>query len=329
MTKVQGTLEPALNNTGNLILECMEKINQALETDCTKKKEMADLESREIVARAKEEAEKTVAEAREEAMVVNRNGSLPAQKFKPKILEKSREEAAEIQQESFRVLNEAREKASQFATEIIKKITMQAQSELARVASEATSQTTQLLTQVSNNVEQIIGETEKNIEGELGILSNVIAEAENKLETSDETEEVEEDEVVAEEAEIATSEAVEETPEPVISENNKAEPENTSDKENASTAVSENDDVKVFKGNLRLEITLPYYQERLEGMPAWLAKVDGLKVVSTDYHVRANRWVALLDIHLEKPAPLLKIFKTASQIKEFSENKGRIAITLR
>ena len=99
--------------------------------------------------------------------------------------------------------------------------------------------------------------------------------------------------------------------------------------EKRAAQIKDSEDTQLFKGSLKIEIVAQYNQERLEGVPEWLYRVPGLKVMSTDVYTRANRWITGYNIELEKPMPLLKILKSIPQLKDVTEHRGNIVMALR
>jgi len=54
-----------------------------------------------------------------------------------------------------------------------------------------------------------------------------------------------------------------------------------------------------------------------------------LKVISTDCYAKANRWITTFTVVLEQSMPLLEIFKALPVVKDVTEHKGNIVITLK
>ncbi len=295
MVRAEESLESMVTETENAIQEYRQKIQQALEIDSKKLKEKAERDSNQIIARAKEEAEQ--------------------------IIKKAREEAAEAQQESARAIGEAKEKAAQIIAEVIERGTTQAQRELARTASEARSKTSQLLAQVSKGIDQIISDTETNIKAELERLSTVITEAKEKLQPLSE--------VQNKEPAINLRRSANETVIPLGPATEKPAPAAPPAAEKRAAPVKDNEDTQIFKGSFKIEIVAQYNQERLEGVPDWLYRVPGLKVMSTDVYTRANRWITAYNVELDKPMPLLKVLKAIPQLKDVTEHRGNIVMALR
>jgi vacuolar-type H+-ATPase subunit H len=318
MARVQEPLDSTVTEMERIIQEYRERIVQALETDCSRMKEEAESESNQIIARAQEDAERAVTQARQAARVESERIIAGAKEEAAKITRKSREEA---QQESARVVSETREKTSQIISEAVERSTTQAQSEFARVAAEARSQAYQLLTQVSKLVEQIIAETETNIKTELERFTTDIVESEMTLRPYNEAPE--------KEAEINSQQVIEEEISPDIPAKEKEEPIVLSAGEKRIAPMKEVDEPKLFKGRLKLEMVPPYNQERLEGLPEWLARIPGLTVLSTGSYAGANKWITTYNINLEQPVPLLKILKAVPKVKDVSEHKGNVVITLK
>lgn len=96
-----------------------------------------------------------------------------------------------------------------------------------------------------------------------------------------------------------------------------------------SGSLKDGDDGKAFKGCVKLEMVPPFDQERLEAVPPWLSRLPGVKVISTGGYTRANRWITTYTIDLEQPVLLLKALKNMPPVKDVSENKGNIVVTLR
>ncbi len=295
MVKVEESLQSMVNETESTIQESKEKIRQALEIESNKMREKAEREANQIIAKAKDEAEQ--------------------------ILRKSREEAAAIQQKSAKVINETREKASQIITEFIAHGPTQGQREISRAAFEARSKISLQLTQVSKNIEQIDSEIDTSIKAELERLTTVIAETNKKLQSLSE--------LNNKEAEVLLGRPTSEAVAPTVPVVEKTDPVAPSIGDKQDSQIKESDDPQLFKGNIKMEVYALHSQERLEGVPDWLARIPHLKVLTTEMSQRGKQWVTTYNISLEKPLPLLKIFKTIPQIKDVVEHKGSFVTALR
>ena len=321
MVKATEALELATSDTEIIIQECRERIRQALDTDVNKVKEKAERDSNQIIARAKEEAERTIAQARLQARIESDRIIARAKDEAEQIVRKSSEEATEVRQESARVISETREKALQIIKEAIECGTSQAQSQFARSASEARNKASQLITQISTTLEQIIGETENNMKSELESLADLLTEAEVKLQPLREIE----DKKTEEHSQLATPEEVN----PNISVNKITEMTfpTVEDKQDAPT--KDNDDTRLYKGCLKLEIIPPFGQQKLAGVPEWLTRMTSVKVISTDGYARANRWITTYNIDLKQPMPLRKILNSIPAVKDVTEHQGNFVITVK
>ena len=314
MTKTQELMEPKVNEVESVIQECRERIREALELEGSQLKEKAERDSGQIIARAKEEADKTLAEARQEAR-------LEAERIITAAREESEQMAKESREESARVINETRKKVLQMITEAMQSSTNRAQSEIARAASEARSKTSQLLAQVGQSVEQIIGESEKRINAELEHLTNVIEDSATKMPQPRE--------MPTRESEVRLRAATEETPEPPTPVSEKPALNIHKAADIPSAANKDSEDGKLFEGTLTLEIVSPFGQEHQGGILERLVQVNGLKVRSTEGFTKANRWITKYNIFLKQPTPLLKILRPISGIKEITEHKDNLIITLK
>jgi F0F1-type ATP synthase membrane subunit b/b' len=318
MARTKESPEATLSETESIMQEYQERIRKALELESSKLKEKAEEESGDILVKAREQAEKVIDEAKQAAQEESEKIIAEAREQAEVIINQAREEA---RQESVRVASEAKEMASQIIADAIKRGTIQAQCEFARVASEVGNKTYQLMTQISKSIEQVIGETEANFRIELERISSAVSEEESApapgIESPDETADSVPQTIVGEIA----------PPAPSVSE--KTEISYTSIIEKRHVSIKEEDNTNLFKGKLKLEMVPPYAQERLEGIPAWLSKIDGIRVLSTNCYASANRWITAFTIDLEEPTPLLKTLKSVSQIKDVTEHKGNIVITLR
>lgn len=255
-----------------------------------------EVDTTKLRERAESESSKILDNARQEA---------------EKTIAKAKEEASV---ESERIIAVAKEKAAEIIRES-RKEAVKAQQESARIINE-----TRLLTQVSQNVELIIAEKESNIKTKLERLSTIIAEAESTLQSLDKTQLKEE---------IIPIRETEGTVAPKVSLPEKAEPVILSIADKRGTAIRNNEETRLFKGHLKLEIIRPFDQERLTGVPEWLVKMSGMKVTSTGCYARANRWISMYVIDLDQPMPLLEIFNAMPLVKEATEHRGSIVITLK
>ena len=329
MGKVQDTLEPVVSETENIIQEYQDRIKKALEVESHKMKERAEHDSNQILTRAKDDATKLVAQARQSAAAESERILAKAGEEAERTTRESREEASE---ESARILDEAKRKASQLVMEVVEYGTKQAQSEFARAASEARNKTSRLLTQVSTTVEEIIAEAEASLKAELERLASVTSQAENNL--------MHLGEMHNKDAKVNSRRATREetTPKPPIIEkreaekptiNERPEPANPPVVEKKAAPGKQNDDARLFKGVLKVEVIPTFDQEQTGGVPEWLAKLHGLKIISTGGYSGTNRWITTYTVNLDQPLPLLKIFRALPQVKYVAESKGNIVITLK
>ncbi len=238
------------------------------------------------------------------------------------ILARAREEAdkaiAQAKHEasvvSERIIALAKEEAEQIVKSS-REEALKAKQESARMINE-----TRLLTQVSQSVEQIIGETGEQVKNNLERLSAIIAEAKSTLHPMNQTEIKEE---------IIQIRETEEKLVPKVALTEKTEPAISPDEDRRSNATRDIEDTFLFQGHLKLEIIRPFDQERLTGVPEWLVKMSGIKVTSTGCYARANRWISMYAIDLAQPMPLLKIFNAMPLVKEATEQRGSVVITLK
>jgi hypothetical protein len=346
MLKVNESREPAVNPTESIIEEYRERIARALEAESIKLKEGAERDSIQIVTKAKEQAEQ--------------------------IVRQSREEAEDIRKESARVIDETREKASQFLNGVIESNMSQAQGEFARAAEEARTKTSRLLIQFTASAEEIISETDSIIKAELERLSNSIAGAKKKVQTSDAgpnlAPELTPQRTAPEKVKPAASDAkmgdkkVDQNqaeaggkiasladsinellgkeeemvkqgapPEPVASKSSTSKETSaaSSSTEGRSTAAKESENNRVHKGKLKLEIVHGFNQQHLGGVLECLARVPGLKVISTAGYAAGNRWITAYNINLEQQVPLLKMLKALTSVEDVLEDKGNIIVKLK
>lgn len=94
------------------------------------------------------------------------------------------------------------------------------------------------------------------------------------------------------------------------------------------STIRKSDDTKLFQGYITLETVSPYDQEK-GGVPEWLARVYGLKVISTSSYPSGNRWIVKHTIELEHPMPLLEILRAIPAVKDIADYDENIVITLR
>ena len=64
-------------------------------------------------------------------------------------------------------------------------------------------------------------------------------------------------------------------------------------------------------------------------VPEWLARFPELKVISSNAYASSNRRVTALTLDIEQPIPLLKILRNRPSVKEVTEHKGDIVVTLK
>ena len=194
--------------------------------------------------------------------------------------------------------------------EVIESNTEQARSEFARVANEVANKTSLLLAQIGKGMTQIITETETDIKAEFERLTSVIAETEEKLLAPGEPDNIE----------------TEESP-PTPGEEAAAEVPVSTDKPEGE--VEEGEDGRLFEGRLKLEMINPFNQTQTGGVPERLARIRGIKTISTDVYSRSSKRITAYTIKIEQPTPLLKILKSIPAVTEVVEDKGNIVITLK
>lgn len=316
--KVQESSELTGNETESIILECRERIVQALEKDVSRLKERAELDSGRIIAGARMEADRLIAEARQTAAAESQRLIEKAREEAAQITRQSGEEAARARQESARVINESKEKTQKIIAEVVQCGASLTQRELARAASEAKIKTSQLLAQVNQSYAQIIAENENIIKTELARLSGIIVEAEKRLQIDMQNQAVE----------VSSPPAGAEAASPAVSE-----------KENPKTAfsfpgalgtaiVKESDESRLFEGKIDLEIIPRFNQEQTGGVPELLGRLTGSKVISTGGYASGNHRIMTFSVELPQPVALLKMLKTLSAVKDASERRGIIIVTL-
>jgi F0F1-type ATP synthase membrane subunit b/b' len=319
MAKTQELMDPKVFEVESVIQECRERIQQALELESSQLKEKAERDSSEIIATAKEEADKTIDEARQEAQIESARIIASAKQDAEKMAEESREESA-------RVINEARKKVLETITEVMQSATAQAQSEITRASSEARTKTSELLAQAGRSFEEMISETETRLNAEFEHLATVIADTATKL---PEPGEKATREVQNKESGATSRPEVEEEIEPPtsVSERTGLSMHKVADVSYASNRDS--GDNKLFDGSLTLEVVSPFGQEHQGVILERLMQINGLKVRSTEGFTKANRWITKYNIYLKLPTPLLKILRPLPGIKDISDHKDNIVVTLK
>jgi F0F1-type ATP synthase membrane subunit b/b' len=314
MAKSQDLMEPRVIEVESVIQECRERIREALELEGNQLKEKAERDSSQIIARAKEEADKSIAEAREAAR-------LEAERVVAAAREEAEQMTKESREESARMITETRKKVLQMITETMRNSMAEAQAEITRASSEARSKTSQLLAQAGQSVEQIIGESEQRINAELEGLTTVIEDTAAKLPQPRE--------MPTRESEAKLRAATAEEPDPPTPVSEKPVLPIHKAVEGAGTANKDNEDLKLYEGSLTLEIVSPFGQEHQGGILERLVQINGLKVRSTEGFTKANRWITKYNIFLKQPTALMKILKPLPGIKEITEHKDNIIITLK
>jgi hypothetical protein len=88
----------------------------------------------------------------------------------------------------------------------------------------------------------------------------------------------------------------------------------------------ENNDSRLFQGRIKVEIVCPPYKEDSWSMQDELARVPGLKVISTDNYIRGNSRIMVNIIELEQPMPLLETIKSTMRIEDVAESEGYIVV---
>lgn len=310
----QESMETRIVETESIIQECRQRIKQAIEDESDQLKEEAKLESSRIIAMAEEQADKTISQARQEAGAESERIIAGAKQEARQITRASREQSA-------RVINEAKNKAAQIIKEAMECNTAQAQKEIARAAYEARTRTSELMAQVNQSIEQIIGDTETRIKVEFERLTTVITEVETELPPPEEVQ----DEDVDTKPQAVTDEVVK----PITPVIGKSEPVIPAAENAPSSPKKETEDTRLFEGYLTLEIVSPFGEEHQGGLPERLRRIRSLTVEPTGSYSRANRRITKYTVDLGQPTPLLKILKALPQVKEISEHKEKIEVTLR
>jgi hypothetical protein len=182
MVKIPESLEPKAGEMESIIQEYKLKIAQALEIERNKLKERAETDSSQIIARAREAADRSLAQARQEAQAEADRIIARAREKAEQIARESREKySAEARQESARVVSET----AQIINEAIQRSMTQVKSEFDRAGAKARSrlerEMSRLLTEVNKSVEQTIDEAGRNIQAGFEHLAAAITEVEKKL----------------------------------------------------------------------------------------------------------------------------------------------------
>lgn len=349
MTVENESSEPKNSNLDGAVLEYWDSIQKAIETESGKLKERVERDSSEILARAEEEAKTTITKARQDAGVESERIISEAKEEAKKIVDQARQEAeleseqiiarsreeaekaakeyrekvyTEVLQESARVIDNTREKLSRTITEIIEHNITQAKDDFSRVASEARTEleaeTSQILTQAGKSVKEIFGETdtETEIEFESPLPLTTESEAQEKpyIETNDKGDE-------------SSQQTSGEGFTPMASVCKEADLGTHSIGGKLNTKTENIDDNRLFEGRLKVEIVCSPYKEQNWDMQGDLARVPGIKVISTDNYNRGNSQIMANVIELEKPMPLFKSIKNTMHVKAIAERRGYIVIT--
>jgi tetratricopeptide (TPR) repeat protein len=185
MVKAWDSINPKVNETGNIIHDTLEKVAQALEMERNKLREQADRDSNQLIAKAREEADNIINQARQKAKFESDNLIAKLKEETNQAVLESRDKALlEAQQKSASVINETIEKTKQIIKEFFERYVEQAKSEFVQVASDAKSKLENEranMLAISKRIEDIIDETEIKIQTRSEHLATAIAETEEKL----------------------------------------------------------------------------------------------------------------------------------------------------
>ncbi len=331
MAREKETLEVDILDPESLIREYREKIQNVIEKESSLLKEKAEQESKELVARAKEEAYRIVARSKKEAAIES-----------DQIISRAKEEAEQIEKESHeqsaRAIEETKKKLALMITEVMEQSVTQAQEEIGQAVSGARTSTSRLLSQINQGLEQIVYETGARVKADLERLSGAIGELETELSGHEEPQPRETDIKAQQIKETET-----EVKPPIVEKTRPVVPpdvvtSDTRDKEAQvvppGVVVSDKEDKedagdRLFEGSLTLEIVSPFGQEHEGDLPGLLSRNHSLKVSSAGSYTRSDRRITKYTLDLEKPLPLLKILDDMPQIKDITENKGKIEVTLK
>jgi tetratricopeptide (TPR) repeat protein len=276
--------------TGSIIQESLDKFAQALEMETSKLREQAEQDSNQIIAGAREEADRIIAQARQKAEAESNNLIAKTKEETNQILRKA---SAEARQESARIISETREKTSRIIKEVFEPGVAQAKDELALATSEVRSRLESeksRLLEVIKNIEQIIGETETNIKAGSEHLTSVVSETERKLEAINE---VPDRETVVDSRQVNT-EAIEER-----QEIEKALGEEVKVKVEESPETEDSEDAKVDAITRVHEGTVPPSSERKEDAKEAQEAEKRARKAAEDAKLDAKIWMHKGEVLLE------------------------------
>lgn len=308
--------KPIESKLEQIIQEYNEKVSQTLEEENNELKRQAEKDSSNIIAKAKEEAEEIISSAREKAS------------------EDAREEAEQL-------INDLKENTEKIIAEVISRVSKEAKNEFAQAVSKAkdriNAKTTKLVSEVTGSVNKIVADFENTVREELAHLDDVITETETTLQNTgknnafivfDELKKDVENSNVTNPRELKKSKTREKYGETIPEPSLTREVENT-EEESPKGQKSETGENGNFQGDIKLDMIPPFNREHSETGRELLTAVPGLKIISTCGYAGANRWITTYNIRLEKPLPLLEILKASRSVKEATERKGNLVVTLR
>lgn len=173
--------------------------------------------------------------------------------------------------------NQLKERAERDSSQIIDRAREEADRVVAQARQEARVESERIITEAKEEAAEARQESARII-AELKRLATIIAESETKLQPLSETQD--------KEAEVNSRRATGEAVVPPVSVSEKTEPALPSVGDKQDAPIKESDDSRLFKGCLKLEIVSPFDQDQTGGVPEWLARLHGLKVISTGGYAR-------------------------------------------
>ncbi len=348
MTPGTESNEPKINDLDDAVLKYWDGVQKVLGIESEKLKERVEQDSRQILARAKEEAKRTVdqakqeagleskriiSEAREEAKSIAAQARKEADLESERIIARSKEEAEQAARESREgayteglkelpgVISSINEEVSQIITEVIEHSLARLKDDFVRVSSDARSElenrTTRISTQTREIVEEVISQTKTRTNDKSKHSFKITAEPGKEVQPPAEPnyKKGEESSRQADKVDAASmTPAGEETDSGIPAVPDKPD-----------TQI-ENNDAWLFKGRYKVEIVCPPYKEPDWSLQDSLAQVPGLKVISADNYLRGNSQIMSNVIELEQPMPLLETIKSKMHIEYVVEHKGKILI---
>lgn len=347
MVKIAETLESKAADAERIFHDYKQAISQAFEKEKNRLTKLAEQEANQVLAKARQEssaiitgsqqeAEQIVAEARQQANVMTENIIAEAQQKAEQIINEAekrakREAKEKTKREVERITRQAKEEAAKLVAaanqkveQIASKIKEKAQRErdqlvanaVSTARSKSESEAVLILAEARKKAEKIIIEAKSKLRADLEKSALLVLGAQQRS---------------GKVIEAATREAIEtERPGDIISVTSTSKKEDEPSavcnvEPETGNALAEENDEKVYKGRLELDIVPPIDFNQLVSFKKLLLQVPNLRLIGMGGSEDGPNWA---EVECSEPLPLVTILKQLSPVKKVTAQGNHIIIAL-